>query len=155
MHNQLNQFIMTANVKTKPPVWFWIFSALALLWNLMGVMAYLMDAYMKDEMMATLSEAQKSIFENQPAWVTGAYAIAVFGGALGCIALLMRKKWAKPVFWSSILAVVARTIYYFFMTNTTEVFDVFQGTIMPVLIIIIAGLLLILTKIATDRNWLS
>ncbi|TMM57383.1 hypothetical protein FEE95_12930 [Maribacter algarum] len=146
---------MSTNVKTKPPVWFWIVSVLALLWNLMGVGAYLADAYMKDEMMAAFTEAQKSIFENQPAWVTGAYAIAVFAGALGCIALLLRKKWAKPLFWLSIIAVISRTIYYFFRTNATEVFDMFQGTIMPILVIVIAGLLLIITKIASERNWIS
>lgn len=146
---------MTTNLNTKPPVWFWIFSVLALLWNLMGVTAYLMDAYMRDEAMASFSEAQKSIFENQPAWVTGAYAIAVFAGVVGCIALLLRKKWAKPVFWISIIAVVARTIYYFFMTNATEVFDMLQGTIMPILVIVIAGLLIILARIASDRQWLS
>jgi len=146
---------MTTNVRTKPPAWFWIVSVLALLWNLMGVYAYLMDAYMKDEMATSLSEAQKSIFENQPAWITGAYAIAVFAGALGCIALLMRKKWAKPLFWLSIIAVVSRTVYYFFMTNATEVFDMVQGTIMPIVIIIVAGLLIMISKIASDRNWLS
>jgi len=146
---------MTTNVRTKPPAWFWIVSVLALLWNLMGVYAYLMDAYMKDEMATSLSEAQKGIFENQPAWITGAYAIAVFAGALGCIALLMRKKWAKPLFWLSIIAVVSRTVYYFFMTNATEVFDMVQGTIMPIVIIIVAGLLIMISKIASDRNWLS
>ncbi|MFS4491919.1 hypothetical protein [Maribacter sp. 2308TA10-17] len=146
---------MSTNIKTKPPVWFWVASVLALLWNLMGVIAYLMDAYMKDEIMASYSEAQKAIFENQPAWVTGVYAIAVFAGTLGCIALLLRKKWAMPIFWLSIIAVVSRTIYYFFITNATEVFDIIQGTIMPILIIIIAGILVILTKIATQRNWIS
>ncbi len=146
---------MTTNVKTKPPVWFWIVSALALIWNLIGVTAYLMDAYMRDEAMAAFSEAQKSIFENQPAWVTGAYALAVFVGTLGCIALLLRKKWAKSLFWISIIAILARTVYYFFMTNATEVFDIVQGTIMPILVILIAGLLIILSKIALDRGWLS
>lgn len=146
---------MTTEIRTKPPTWFWIVGVLALLWNLMGVSAYLMDAFMKEDIMSALSDAQRSIFENQPAWITGAYAIAVFAGTLGCIALLMRKKWAKPVFWVSLVAVLARTVYYFFMTNATEVFDVVQGTIMPILVIIIAGLLIMLTKIASDRNWLS
>ena len=41
------------------------------------------------------------------------------------------------------------------MTNTTEVFDIVQGTILPIAVIVIAGLLLIYSKIATDRNWIS
>jgi hypothetical protein len=146
---------MNTDLKVKPPGWFWIVSVLALLWNLMGVGAYLYDAYEKDAVMATFTEAQRAVFENQPAWVTAAYAIAVFGGALACIGLLVRKKWAKPLLWLSIIAVVARTCYYFFMTNATEAFDMFQGTIMPILVIIVAGLLIILAKIGIDRKWLT
>ncbi len=145
---------MTANETTKPPMWFWIVSVLALLWNLMGVYAYLMDAYMKDEMMASYSEAQKAIFETQPTWLTAAYAIGVFAGALGCIGLLIRKKWAKPVFVLSLLAVLARTLYYFFMTDATEVFDMIQGTILPIVVIIVSGLLIILARIAEERKWI-
>ena len=146
---------MTANSSIKPPLWFWIVGVLALLWNLMGVSAYLMDAYMKDKTRAAFSEAQKSIFENQPTWITGAYAIAVFFGAIACMALLLRKKWAKPLFWISLLAIIARTVYYFFMTNATDVFDMIQGTIVPILVLTIAGLLVILSEIGIDRKWLS
>ena len=145
---------MTANETTKPPMWFWIVSVLALLWNLMGVYAYLMDAYMKDEMMASYSEPQKAIFETQPTWLTAAYAIGVFAGALGCIGLLIRKKWAKPVFVLSLLAVLARTLYYFFMTDATKVFDMIQGTILPIVVIIVSGLLIILARIAEERKWI-
>lgn len=34
----------------KAPVWFWIVSVLALLWNLIGVIAYLTMAFATDEM---------------------------------------------------------------------------------------------------------
>lgn len=146
---------MTSTIKSKPPVWFWIVSIVALLWNIMGVKAYLDDAYGKDEAMATLSEAQRVIFETQPTWLTAAFALAVFGGALGCIALLLKKKWAWSLFLISLIAASARTVYYFFMTNSTEVFDVVAGTILPIVVIVIAGFLLIFSKIAKDRNWIS
>lgn len=146
---------MNDETKIKPTVWFWVLSVLGLLWNIMGVLAYLMDAYMKDEAMATFSEAQKAIFINQPAWITAAYALAVFGGTLGCIALLIRKKWAKPLFLISLIAIVARTSYYFFMTDATEVFDIVQGSILPIAVIIIAALLYIFSKIAAERRWIT
>lgn len=146
---------MSKNLKVKPPVWFWIVSALALLWNLGGLMAYIMDVFMRDLIMVEFTESQKSIFENQPTWLTGVYAIAVLGGTFGCIALLLRKKWAKMLFLVSLLSVVIRTAYYFFMTNSTEVFDIVQGTIMPIMVIVIAGLLCILSIVASDRKWLT
>lgn len=146
---------MSNQEKNKPTVWFWVLGVLALLWNLMGVAAYLMEAYMKEEAMASYTEAQKEILITQPAWITAAYALAVFGGAMGCIALLFRKKWATPLFLISFIAVTARTGYFFFMTNTTELFDIVTGTVLPIAVIIIAGLLLIFSKIATERRWIN
>lgn len=145
---------MNNQTRIKPTLWFWVLGVLALLWNLMGVSAYLMDAYMKDDVMAAFSEAQKAIFIDQPIWLTAAYALAVFGGTLGCVGLLLRKKWAIPLFLISLIAVIARTAYYFFMTNSTEVFDMVQGTILPIAVIIIAALLYIFSKIATERRWI-
>ena len=104
---------MNNQTRIKPTLWFWVLGVLALLWNLMGVSAYLMDAYMKDDVMAAFSEAQKAIFIDQPIWLTAAYALAVFGGTLGCVGLLLRKKWAIPLFLISLIAVIARTAYYF------------------------------------------
>jgi hypothetical protein len=141
--------------KVKPTVWFWIISIVALLWNLMGVIAYLMEAYMKDEVMAGYSEAQREIFASQPAWITGAFATAVFAGAIGCIALLLRKKWAGPVLMISLLAVLARTIYFFFMTDGTEVFDVVEGTVLPILTVVIAAGLVIFSRVSKDRLWIT
>ncbi|MFS4447690.1 hypothetical protein [Maribacter sp. 2307UL18-2] len=141
--------------RIKPTIWFWVLAVLGLLWNLIGVYFYLIEAYMKDEMRATLSDAQRAIFETQPVWLTAAYALAVFGGALGCIGLLVRKKWATPLFLLSLVALIARTCYYFFMTNATEVFDMVQGTILPIAVIIIGALLYIFSKIAADRRWIT
>ncbi|GAB5473475.1 MAG: hypothetical protein Mars2KO_15740 [Maribacter sp.] len=141
--------------RIKPTIWFWVLAVLGLLWNLIGVYFYLIEAYMKDEMRAALSDAQRAIFETQPVWLTAAYALAVFGGALGCIGLLVRKKWATPLFLLSLVALIARTCYYFFMTNATEVFDMVQGTILPIAVIIIGALLYIFSKIAADRRWIT
>ena len=87
---------MTAT--NKPKTAFWIIAVIALIWNLMGVMAYLGQAYMTDETKALLPEAEKALYNNVPIWVTAAFAIAVFGGVLASIALLMRKQIAKLYF---------------------------------------------------------
>ena len=36
---------MSADSTNKPPVWFWVVSVLALIWNIIGVMSYLAQAY--------------------------------------------------------------------------------------------------------------
>jgi len=68
--------------KIKPTTSFWIIGIIALIWNLMGVFAYLQEAYMTVEDLAALPPDQQALFENVPAWVTSAFAFAVFGGAL-------------------------------------------------------------------------
>jgi len=97
-----------ANSLNKPPVWFWIASVLALLWNLMGVIAYLSMAFATDEMITNMSlEQQEAFLIVYPTWVTAAFALAVFCGFLACLALLIRKKWAYGLFVFSATAAIA------------------------------------------------
>ena len=79
---------------TKPTLIYWIIAVIAVLWNIMGVVAYLKQAYLTEEALAKLPEADQMYYTNVPAWVTAAFAIAVFSGTFGCIALLLRKKLA-------------------------------------------------------------
>ena len=87
---------MTTTVK--PPTWFWVVSVIALLWNLMGVYNYLYQAFNQVAILESLDQAQREVFEGTPAWATAAFALAVFTGLIGSIGLLLRKKWAKPLF---------------------------------------------------------
>lgn len=145
---------MTDNLSVKPPLWFWIVSAVALIWNIMGVMAYLGSAFMTEEMKAELPPEQITLMDNTPAWVTAAFAIAVWAGLLGCIALLLRKKWARPVLVISLIGIIGQMSYSFFMSNASEVYGQVQGVIMPVIVIVIGVALVLLARTATNRNWL-
>ena len=145
---------MSEKSNTKPPIWFWIVSILALLWNLMGVMSYLEQAYMTDEMKAQYTADQLTLMEGIPVWVTAAFAIAVWGGLLGCIALLFAKKWAKPVLMLSLIAILIQMTYSFFMTNATEIYGPIPGVIVPLLVIIIGIALVQFARIAEKRNWI-
>ena len=145
---------MTDNLSVKPPLWFWIVSAVALIWNIMGVMAYLSSAFMTDEMKTELPPEQVALLDNTPAWVTAAFAIAVWAGLLGCIALLIRKKWARPVLVISLIGIIAQMSYSFFMSNASEVYGQVQGVIMPIFVIVIGAVLVLVAKKATNKHWL-
>ena len=72
---------MTENATQKIPVWYWIVAVLALLWNGLGVMAYLMKAFITDEMIAALPEEQQAEYlMEMPTWYTALFALAVFCG---------------------------------------------------------------------------
>jgi len=140
-------------IANKPPIWFWIIAILALLWNIMGVLAYLAQAYITDEAITSLPEAEQSFYNNMPAWVTAAFAIAVFAGALGCILLLLRKKIASILFILSLIGIVMQTTYNFFLQD----FIVLSGSrmVMPILVLLVAIFLIWFSKRATVKAWIS
>jgi len=146
---------MNKHSTTKPPVWYWVVSVLALLWNLMGVMNYLGTAFMKEAIKAEMTAAQVELMESTPAWVTAAFAIAVWFGAAGCIGLLLRKKWAKSALGLSLLGVLVQTGYGFFMTNATEVYGKTEAIIIPSMVIIIAILLVFFARLSERKTWIA
>ena len=67
---------------------FWAIGAVALIFSGLGCMNFL--SQMNAETVAAMPESYRAIVEARPAWATGAFAIAVFGGALGGLLLLVR-----------------------------------------------------------------
>ncbi|MBT8312768.1 MAG: hypothetical protein HKP23_08065 [Flavobacteriaceae bacterium] len=141
--------------KAKPATWFWIVSVLALIWNLLGVLNYLAQAFITEEMKTEYTAEQLTLIEGRPAWVTAAFAIAVWGGLLGCIALLIRKRWARPLLLISLLGIVAQTGYNIFATDAYEIFGSLMGLVIPLIVVIIGILLVLVAKIADSKHWLS
>ncbi|NNJ89200.1 MAG: hypothetical protein HKP53_07345 [Eudoraea sp.] len=92
--------------------------------------------------------------ESTPAWVTAAFAIAVWFGAAGCIGLILRKKWAKSVLAMSLIGVILQTGYGFFMTNATEVYGQLQAVIIPVMVIVIAIFLVFFARLSERKLWI-
>jgi len=137
----------------KPPIWFWIISVVALVWNLMGVNAYLQQEFNTEAHRAMYTSEQLEQIAQQPAWYTAAFAIAVFCGALGCLFLLLRKTWAKPMFILSIIGIIGQIIYNLVLNNHLEGAGAFAIS-MQIAIPIIAILLILLSRGATERGWL-
>lgn len=64
-----------------------------------------------------MHESYRAIIEGRPAWATGAFAIAVLGGALGCLLLLLRKSAAYYLFIASLLDAIV-TMTHFHLNST-------------------------------------
>jgi len=138
-----------------PPKSFLIIGILSLLWNLIGVFAYLISAYMPVEVFEALPEIQKEFIINTPAWATAGFAIAVFGGVLGCIGLLVKKKWAITLFIISLLGILTNYTYSYFLSNGVEVAGGASGMVMPVLVTIIGVFLVYYSRKANANGWIS
>lgn len=96
-----------------PPKWFTPVAILALLWNLLGASAYLMDVTISPEALAKMGEAERAMYASRPAWFVVAYASAVWFGVAGSLALVWRKRWATPLFVLSLLGLIAQDIALF------------------------------------------
>lgn len=138
----------------KPTVFFWVFGIIALLWNAMGVNAYLQQAFKTDAFKAMYTEEQLEMILNTPMWATAAFAIAVFGGLLGCILLLFRKKLAQPVFLLSLIGIVIQMIYNLFISKSIEVYGP-GAIVMPIMILGIGFFLYFYTKKCIAKGWLN
>ena len=107
---------------TRTPWHLWLVGVVAVLWNGFGCYDYTMtqtqgDAYLQSMKM---TQAQIDYFHAMPAWTHGAWAIGVWGGVLGGILLLLRRKWATPVFVLSFLGWLAGAIYAFGLSDGME-----------------------------------
>ena len=132
---------------TKPPVWFWIISVLALIWNGMGVNQYLQQAYNTEAFKSMVSTEELEMIGQLPTWYTAVFAIAVFAGALGCILLLLRKKLAYFVLLLSLISVLFQMGYITFSIN--------MANIMTPFIVIAAVLLVLFSKHSKKKNWIN
>jgi len=139
--------------KTSPPVWFWVISIIALLWYLMDMSAFFMRVLMTDDFIKAMPENQQHLYRNMPLWVNIVFAGEVFGGALGCVGLLLRKKWALPLFVVSIFGVLSQTFHVYFLSDAISTMGT-PAVVMPLLAILIGTGMIVLTKSAISKGWL-
>jgi hypothetical protein len=134
------------------PKWFMPVAVVALLWNLMGCAAYLMDVMLTPEAVAAMPPDQQALYAARPVWAVAAYAFAVWGGALGCVGLLVRKRWAKGAFLASLLGLIVQDAALFGMSPVPLSATIYalQG-----MVLVIAVLLLMLANRASRDGWLQ
>ncbi len=136
-----------------PPKMFWFLSGAALLWNLLGVMAFVMQVTMSETAMAALPAAEREIFENFPLWALAAFAVAVFAGALGSLLLLLRKGLAVPVFGLSLAGIIVQQIHGYFVADGLQ-FGAAR-MILPLMTLLIAGALIWYANHARSNGWIQ
>ena len=144
----------TKSTENSPPKWFNLAAIFALVWNLMGVLAFIGQITMTPEMIAELPQAEQALYASIPLWATIAFACAVFGGALGSLALLLKNPFAAPLFILSFVGVAVQMFHAFVLSNSFEVFGP-GGTVMPMMVVVIAILLVYFAHKAKANNWLE
>lgn len=145
---------MTMNYLRKPSNLFWVISSIALVWNLMGVFNYLDQAFMTNKVLEVLPKEQQILYQDVPAWVTAAFAIAVFSGTLGSLLLLLKKKIATTFFTISFLGIMGQMSYGLLIDQNSDSYGP-MGIAMPIIIIAFGGYLIWYSRKANEHRWLS
>ena len=140
------------NTSTKPPVWFWIVAIIGLLWNLIGVAAFVNDVFFLDP--DTLDALTREFYEQRPGWAMAAYGTAVFGGALGCLALLLRKAWALPMLLVCLAGIVIQNAQAIFLGGAMEAFGP-ESLVLPAMVFAIAVFLAWFASYSKGKGWLD
>ncbi len=131
---------------------FWAIGAVALIWNVMGVINFFVQ--MNADALAAMPEAHRAIVEGRPAWATGGFAIAVFGGALGCLLLLLGKSAAYYLFIGSLLGVIVQLIHTLGVASSTIDFSPFDILMIILMPLVAAAFLIWYSKWAQSKGWI-
>ncbi|MGI9233721.1 MAG: hypothetical protein ACR2RD_08840 [Woeseiaceae bacterium] len=130
------------NIQGATPWHLWVIGVLGLLWSGVGAMDYVMTQTRNEAYMSAFSAEQLEFFYGLPTWTVAAWAIAVWGGVLGAILLLMRRRHAVGVFVASLLAMFVTSFQNYVLSNGLEVMGdpfslVFSGIIVVVSIALV------------------
>lgn len=138
----------------RPPRWFTATAALALLWNLAGLAAAVADLQLSAADIAAMPPEQQALYAARPAWSVLATVIAVVGGTLGCVGLLLRKRWALWALYVSLAGVVVQDLGIFVVVGPSAVPGVVPFVLQGVVFIVAVALVLLARRAAT-RAWLT
>jgi hypothetical protein len=136
-----------------PPGWFRLVAMLAVLWNLVGVWTYLSKVGMAPQMME-MSPDEVALAASMPTWATAAFAVAVFGGLLGSLGLLLGKAWARLLLVLSLLGMLGQFGWWLLMSGAMERMGPSSAG-MPAVVVLIGILLLWLANTGVKKGWLT
>ena len=130
---------------------FWVIGVIALLWNIGGVANFIVQV-MNADMLDSYRESERAIIEGRPMWATVSFAVAVFGGALGCLLLLLRKSAAFYVFVTSLLGVIVTMVHSLSLGIDFGPAEIVGIILMP---LVLAVFLVWYSRYANRKGWVS
>lgn len=135
------------------PKWYLPVTVTALIWNLLGCIAYLMDVMLTPEDIAKMTEVEQELYASRTAWTVAAFAIAVWCGAGGALGLVLRQRWALPLLIASLAGLIVQDLGLFVLSSAASkvppVVFVIQG-----MVLVISSALVILARKAIAQGWI-
>ena len=129
---------------------FWVVGAVALVWNAMGVLNLIMQV--NPDVLATYPESHQTIVANQTGWIAASVTVAIIGGAIGCVLLLMRKAGAVYLFYASLIGTIIVVAHTLSLPIELRSSDIVMIIVMPV---VVAALLAWYSRWTAKRGWIT
>jgi len=146
---------MSDELNGSPTTTYWVIATGFLFWNLLGLFAYYTQVTMTPEVMAAnLTAAQQAWMQNEPAWATSAYAIAVTAGVIASALLLLRKALAFPAFIVSFIAVLVQDFNAFVLSDWQGVWGN-TALYLPSVVFVICIFEIWYARSSKTKGWLS
>ena len=130
---------MATTAEGRTPAHLWIIGVLALLWNAFGCFDYWMSLTRNAGYLAKMPADAVAYQQALPAWLTGFWALGVWGGLAGAILLLARSRYSVWAFGLSLIGAVVGLGYQMFMTKMPASMTGGMMGIFPWVIIAIAA----------------
>ncbi len=135
------------------PRWFTVAAVVALLWNLLGCVAFASDLALTPDDIARLPAAQQALYAARAPWAVVATGGAVIGGAIGALALLLRRRWSIVLLGASLAGIVLQDIGLFVLADGVRLAGPVATALQGVVLAVGVGLVL-LARHANARGWL-
>jgi hypothetical protein len=136
----------------RTPRHLWVVGVVALLWNAIGALDYVMTETRNPAYMKSFTPEQLAYFYSFPAWAIATWACAVWGGVLGSILLLLRRRLAVPVFLVSLIAMVLTNIYSYLLSNGASLMSGVGAHVFNAVIFLIGLALFLYARAMRDRG---
>ena len=133
---------MNEAARARVPTWFWIVALLAVAWEAFGAYIYVTQSLVPD------AERQGD-YATMASWQWGMFAVAVWSGLLGALALLLRSRFAVLLLLVSFLAAVILHSYAALAGGISP--DALPVTIT---VLVIGLVLVIISSRARRAGWL-
>ncbi len=100
---------MTDAAKPKPDLVVWLIAGLGLIWNLIGIFQFIVREFgdKAQNIAAGMTPDQAEFYLHLPIWMKFAFGIGVIGGSIGCLLLVLGRKFALPVLWAALVAYIS------------------------------------------------
>jgi hypothetical protein len=119
----------------------WAVGIIGLLWNLMGAASFTLTQMNVEAVLREFPPAQRAYFQTFPLWAVACWALGVFGGVIGCILLLFRKRLAFPVLLASLIGTIGCNLGGLILLGGMKVMRETDGLALSIFPMLFAGLL--------------